>query len=665
MENGLKRATSEEPEAIKKTKIVTAKVVQESDVGITQYINESYKAGGGFFGTIKQRYSDFQVNEIDRKGNVVHLTDEGVDLGRSKKERRIEQRLNDRADLHDKTPEEVEAIKKQKEEEETKKYDLSPENKAKLLELITAEELQQVEDLFTNEGKIETKTTFDDKTVRTQLHQLVRLAFQGKIETLTTPENAFKMSLAKGSTQRRNNNNHVDETGTVNYGLGAFKNYLHFTVYKENRETMEVALTITKFLRIPHRSVSYAGTKDRRGITCQRFCIHRGKVARVTALNKALRGAVLGLFAYENHSLDLGDLNGNEFVIAIRDAKSFSEAEDLESVVERSFKSLQEHGYINYYGLQRFGTFSISTHVLGIHLLKDVWKGAVELLLAEQDRVVPDLVEARRVWAETGNAAEALKLMPRRCSAEHNVLTALAKEKGEYSKNSYFQAIMQIPRNLRLIYVHAYQSYVWNLVASKRFEIFGLNVVEGDLVMVEAKRTAIVSEIVDGEEFREDVAVKEFDKVRPLTKEDIESGKYSIYDVVLPSPGYDVVYPTNPVLMEVYETSMAKDGLDPHSMTRKVKEFSLAGSYRAVMGRPTLLSYKIVKYNESTDPLIHTDLEILREQKERFADSDPNGEKSAVILQMTLGVSSYATMALREFMKADTSRASANFDVKV
>lgn len=658
-----------------------AKTVQEVDVGITQYINSDYKVGGGFFGTIKQRYSDFQVNEISLNGTVAHLLDEGVDLGLSKKEKRLEQRHTDRAELHDKSPEEVEVIKKRKEEETEAqvnngpKYDLTEANREKLLEFISSEELKEVEDLFHNGGNMQTKTSIADKTARTQLHQLFRQAFQGKLETLTSPENNFKIALSKGtnggSARRNNYINHVDDSGVVNYGLGPFKNYLHFVVYKENRETMEIASTISKFLRISNKSVKYAGTKDRRGITCQKFSIFKGKVARVSQLNKGLKGAILGGFSYEDKSLDLGDLQGNEFVIAIRDVRAYEENQDVLKVVEDSFNSLKEKGFINYYGLQRFGTFSVSTHMLGIHLLKDDWKGAVELILAEQDRVLPDSVEARRVWAKTRDAAEAAPLMPRRCSAEHAVLNLLANEKktpdGDYKSNSYFRAIMQIPRNLRLIYVHAYQSYVWNLVSSKRIELFGLEVQEGDLVMVEEKsaESKVVTEVVDGVAFAEDVAGTTSDKVRPLTSEDIKLGKYTIYDVVLPSPGYDVVYPTNAELMKVYESSMAKDGLDPHKMGRNVREFSLAGSYRHLMGQPKDLSYEVVKYKEPTDTILHTDLEILRAKKEgkelpRLAVGEPDSTKTSVVLRMKLGVSSYATMALREFMRADTSRLSAN-----
>lgn len=676
-----------------------SKVIQEKDVGITQYLNDLNSNGGGFYGTIKQRYSDFLVNEIDTKRNVVHLVDEGVDLGKSKRERRLEQRQKERSDLQDKTQEEVEEIKEAKriEEEQKPKYELSEENKTKLLEFITLEELAQIEELFSTGNNMETKSQFHEKQSRGKLHQLFRESFQNKLETITSPENTFKVALAKNSTNPRRPRaqesiNHVDENGVINYGLGHFKHYLHFTVYKENKETMEIASTISKFLRIPSKSIRYAGTKDRRGVTAQRFSIHKGKVARVSSLNKGLRGAVLGGFTYEDQSLSLGDLLGNEFVITIRDAKTFKNdnSEDIvEDVVAKCFDSLKTKGFINYYGMQRFGTFSISTHSLGIHILQEDWKGAAELILSEQEIVSPDSVEARKIWAETSNPSLTLKKMPRRCTAEHSILSVLEREplnsEEEYSSNSYFKAIMSIPRNLRIMYAHAYQSYVWNQVVSKRVELFGLEVQVGDLVIdnrteKEKREAEGIKDEEDDDDFEEDVATNTFIRARALTKDDIESGKFSIYDVVLPTPGFDIKYPTNPELEKVYVEVMAKDNLDPHNMGRKVREFSLAGSYRNIITKPEKLSYDIVKYTDPSQPLVRTDLELLRLKKE----AEEKGEvdfvpkrtiegqleegvevKTAVVLRIQLGVSAYATMALREFMKADTSRLSDNLNVNL
>lgn len=68
------------------------------------------------------------------------------------------------------------------------------------------------------------------------------------------------------------------------------------------------------------------------------------------------------------------------------------------------------------------------------------------------------------------------------------------------------------------MYLHAYQSYIWNEVASKRISSLGLKPCVGDLVM-------------------------ENDKVIQLTADNLN--KYGINDVILPLPGHDVLYPSN------------------------------------------------------------------------------------------------------------------------
>lgn len=67
--------------------------------------------------------------------------------------------------------------------------------------------------------------------------------------------------------------------------------------------------------------------------------------------------------------------------------------------------------------------------------------------------------------------------------------------------------------------------------------------------------------------------------VTVLTEEHIKSGQYTIHDVVLPLPGYDVVYPEND-MKDHYRQIMANDGLDISNMRRKVKDYALSGAYR-------------------------------------------------------------------------------------
>jgi len=51
-------------------------------------------------------------------------------------------------------------------------------------------------------------------------------------------------------------------------------------------------------------------------------------------------------------------------------------------------------------------------------------------------------------------------------------------------KDNFLAALMRIPHGLRTMYVHAYQSYLWNAATSERCLKHGTKrVVEGDLVL--------------------------------------------------------------------------------------------------------------------------------------------------------------------------------------
>ncbi|ODV60677.1 pseudouridine synthase PUS7 [Ascoidea rubescens DSM 1968] len=637
--------------------------INESDVGITKFVSNDINP---FTGILKERYSDFLVNEIDTNDKVVHLVDEGFPIEDRKAKKAAERKKLLEEKNNDGTAAGASTLSKNN----PKVSEISEEDKEEVINLIGSENLEKINNLLTVGQSFETETHYDDKSERSTIHQTLRRVFNGKLETATTSNNTFKISLANSNSRGRVNR----AKPIVNdYGLGPQKAYLHFSIFKENKETMEVAALLSKFLRIPSKAIRYAGTKDRRGVTVQRASINKIRVDRVNGLNRILKGIRLGSFSYSDNSLNLGDLNGNEFIITIRDARlidSGKDDKDIYKVIESSMSTLKNKGFINYYGMQRFGTFSISTHEVGVKLLLGDWEGVCELILSEQDLVLPESVEARRVWSESRDPQLAFRKMPKKCVAESMILKTLSlnglrSDDGNFTSDSYFKAIMKIPRNLRIMYGHAYQSFVWNNVASKRIELFGFEIVPGDLVIASNSDDKDIDKKID---FEEDVRPEQFIRARAVTQEEIEKGEKTIYDVVLPTPGFDIVYPENEKLKQVYVDVMAKDGLDPFNMSRNVREFSFAGSYRHLITKPKDLEYFIRKYENPIEQLLLTDLEILR-LKQNNSDkqvesiqilpqksdenNSPIGSRVAVILKMKLGVSSYATMALRELMKTE------------
>lgn len=139
---------------------------------------------------------------------------------------------------------------------------------------------------------------------------------------------------------------------------------------------------------------------------------------------------------------------------------------------------------------------------------------------------------------------------------------------------------------------------------------------------------------------------------KPLTEEDISSNKYSIFDVVLPLPGHDITYPSNDIA-QWYEDILAEKGLTSAKLKHNVKTYSLAGAYRKLLAKPENMSWEFKRYNSPTCTLIASDIEELKGVKPDPEESD--GGQKALILDFSLPSSAYATMALREVLKTDTS----------
>lgn len=527
-----------------------------------------------------------------------------------------------------------------------------------------------------------------DRQKRTTIHQDIRRIFDSRLETTTDRDGAMMITAmaekptfyARTSmdTNTRNDghgNNHRGRdrgndkfSGRGNEGrsrgqvFGAAKGkpswedlggkYLHFSLYKENKDTMESVSHLARRLQMNPKSFHFAGTKDRRAVTVQRVSVERVNVKAMISAGRTLRNAYIGNFEYRPHPLQLGELTGNEFLITLRDCDFYypvpTEAKHVLTaariIVATAVENLRERGFMNYYGLQRFGTFSIGTEAVGLKMLQGDFKGAVDAILdyssaalaAAQDPSsgnaekvsIDDRARAHALYLyKTMNKPrEAIEQLPRRYSAEASIMRHLSGRSDH--REDYLGALQTVPRNLRLMYVHAYQSLVWNVAASQRWKRFGEEVIEGDLMLINEHRDKVedVAQAddvdADGEVIvlpgTDDRATNPddiFERARALTKDEAESGKYSIFDIVLPTPGYDILYPSNEI-GKFYEEFMASErggGLNPYDMRREWKDISLSGSYRKILARPGKdISYEVKPYKEEHEQFVATDKDRLR-----------------------------------------------------
>ena len=102
----------------------------------------------------------------------------------------------------------------------------------------------------------------------------------------------------------------------------------------------------------------------------------------------------------------------------------------VSSIVSPQAAALQESGFINYFGLQRFGTGSIATHSVGAELLKGNWAEATGLILRPREDERDDCNAARQYYAQTGDAKGTLNMIPGYMVAEKALLEGMRDNKG-------------------------------------------------------------------------------------------------------------------------------------------------------------------------------------------------------------------------------------------
>lgn len=199
-----------------------------------------------------------------------------------------------------------------------------------------------------------------DKTKRTEIHKITKKYFKG-VETSTKDD-----SIVFTKSKKNSRVNWKEKGGE----------YLTFNLKKENRDTLEAIDVICSRIRRPNKTFSFAGTKDKRAVTIQRVSGFRVREEELKNAMVGVQGIQVSDFKYASKKIELGDLNGNRFSIILRNVLDF---------VQPSVEFSKGNGFINYYGMQRFGTHSIPTFAPGILLLKGEWEKAVDLILKDKE----------------------------------------------------------------------------------------------------------------------------------------------------------------------------------------------------------------------------------------------------------------------------------------
>ncbi len=232
----------------------------------------------------------------------------------------------------------------------------------------------------------------------------------------------------------------------------------HVVLEKVNLETFTAIQKLAIFLHLPHKNIGYAGLKDKRAVTVQQISISGANPQLLTQFQSS------GIYLNRIRSgkpISLGDLNGNHFQIILRQlTESFDQTQKK---IEQIKQQILDSYIPNYYGPQRFGALRPITHLIGRSLLRGDFEAAIKIYLtALFSPEEKETQEIRTVLRDSWPQADVI--FPKKYYYENRIIHFLKENHENFKK--LFKKIF--PPRYFLLFIHAYQSYLFNKLLSAR-----------------------------------------------------------------------------------------------------------------------------------------------------------------------------------------------------
>ena len=399
-----------------------------------------------------------------------------------------------------------------------------------------------------------------------------------------------------------------EDIGPIYFSEDNKDSYTHFNLIKVNKDTFEAVRLISKALGIQPKSIGYAGLKDKRSISVQIASIRGNYVEKLK--NLKLDDVYIRNIIPSKNSVKLGHNWGNHFVITLRNIKHMP---DQLKKIEDLFSYLRNHGYPNYFGLQRFGTFRPNSHLIGRFILENQFKKAFEeFVIKEYSTELPQSQKVRAELAKTGDLDKALDSFPTGLGYERTMIKYLLDNPGDYEG-----AIYNLPKYLIKLLISAFQSYLFNKMVSSRVHQGNSlqKPVTGDVFSILDEENGNITQIKHTYGGFYDEYLQEAKKLNRAK-------------IIVPLVGYSTDLDDFPYMKTLILEIIKNDRISLNIFKNKLLEkYEFKGSFRPIIVKPVGL--KILEYAED--------------------DLFPNRYKLKIEFSLQKGC--YATLLLREITK--------------
>lgn len=240
--------------------------------------------------------------------------------------------------------------------------------------------------------------------------------------------------------------------------------YTYFILTKREYTQQKAIEKIARVFNTDYRQVYFAGTKDKVGITKQLICIynlHKDWEKNVEYFNTNVQDLKLEYFGQYLGRIHLGDNFGNSFSIVVRDLTE----QEIETAKHNYETDLKLNGFINYFDSQRFG-YAGNTHIVGKYLLQKNSKLALFEFLTALPENASDKLRTKIAFLKENyeqlilGTCDYSSIEPLLTNDETRMLNYMRKH-----SNDTLGAIKILPKKLMTLFIHAYQSYIFNEIA--------------------------------------------------------------------------------------------------------------------------------------------------------------------------------------------------------